>query len=101
MALSLARSSVMTSSLWFNASSFLANLFSFQLPGIHLLEVLFVVLAVSLKLGPLEGKLARCRLSALLQLGTPVAEAPVFGLQRLPLLQDCRLSLMKSLMGTR
>jgi hypothetical protein len=72
-----------------------------QLPGVHLLEVLFVVLAVPLKLGPLGGELAGRCFGALLQLGTPVAEALVFGLKRLPLPQDRRLSLMKSLMGTR
>jgi hypothetical protein len=72
-----------------------------QLSGVHLLEVLFVIPAVLLKLGPLEGEPVGHRLSALLQLGAPVAEALVFGLKRLPLPQDCRLSLMKSLMGTR
>jgi hypothetical protein len=65
-----------------------------QLPSEHLLEVLLVVLAVPLKLGPLEGELAGCCLSALLQLGTPVAEALVFGLQRLPLPQDHCLGLV-------
>jgi hypothetical protein len=59
-----------------------------QLLGVDLLEVLLVVLAVSLKLGPLEGELAGHRLGALLQLGTPVAETLVFGLQRFPLPQD-------------
>jgi hypothetical protein len=53
-----------------------------QLPGIHLLEVLDVVLAVPLKLGPLGGELAGRRLGALLQLGTLVAETLVFGLER-------------------
>jgi hypothetical protein len=72
-----------------------------QLPGVHLLEVLLVVLAVPLKLRPLRGELAGRRLGVLLQLGTPVAEALVFGLKRLPLPQDRRLSLVKSLMGTR
>ena len=56
-----------------------------QLPGVHLLEVLLVVLVVPLTLGPLGGELARCCLGALLQLGTPVAEALVFSLERLPL----------------
>jgi hypothetical protein len=56
-----------------------------QLPGVHLLEVLFVVLAVLLKLDSLRGELAGRRLGALLQLGTPVVEALVFGLKRLPL----------------
>jgi hypothetical protein len=37
-----------------------------QLPGIHLLEVLFVILAVSLELGPIGGELAGRRLGALL-----------------------------------
>jgi hypothetical protein len=72
-----------------------------QLPSVHLLEVLFVVLAVPLKLGPLGGELAGRCLGALLQLGTPVAEALVFSLKRLPLLQDRRLGLVKSLMGMR
>jgi hypothetical protein len=72
-----------------------------QLPGVHLLEVLFVILAVPLELEPLGGELEGCRLGALLQLGVPVAEALVLGLKRLPLLQDRRLSLMKSLIGTR
>ena len=65
-----------------------------QLPGKHLLEVLLVVLAVLLKLGPLEGELAGRRLGVLLQLGTPVAETLVFGLQRLPLQQDRCLGLV-------
>jgi hypothetical protein len=72
-----------------------------QLPGVHLLEVLLVVLTVPLKFGPLEGELVGRRIGALLQLGTPVAEALVFGLQRLPLPQDRCLSLVKSLIGTR
>jgi hypothetical protein len=72
-----------------------------QLSGVHLLEVPFVILAVSLKLGPLGGELAGRRLGALLQLGAPVAEALMLGLKHLPLLQDRRLGLMKSLMGTR
>jgi hypothetical protein len=72
-----------------------------QLLGVHLLEVLLVVLAVSLKLGPLEGELAGRCLGALLQLGTPVADALVFSLERLPLPQDCRLGLVKSLMAAR
>jgi hypothetical protein len=72
-----------------------------QLPGVHLLEVPLVILAVPLELGPLGGELAGRRLGALLQLGALVAEALVLGLKRLPLLQDRRLSLMKSLMGTR
>jgi hypothetical protein len=37
-----------------------------QLPGVHLLEVLFVVLAILLKLGLLGGELAGRRLGALL-----------------------------------
>jgi hypothetical protein len=72
-----------------------------QLPGVHLLEILIVVLVVPLKLGPLKGELARRRLGALLQLGTPVSKALVFGLERLPLPQDHRLSLMESLKGAR
>jgi hypothetical protein len=72
-----------------------------QLSGVHLLEILLVVLAVSLKLEPLGGELVGCCLGALLQLGTLVAEALVFGLERLPLQQDRRLSLVKSLMGAR
>jgi hypothetical protein len=72
-----------------------------QLPGIHLLEVPSVLLAVPLELGPLGGELAGRCLGALLQLGAPVAEALVLGLKRLPLPQDRRLCLMKSLMGTR
>jgi hypothetical protein len=70
-----------------------------QLPGEHLMEVLPIVLAVPLKLGPLEGELAGRCLGALLQLGTPVAEALVFDLKRLPLPQDCRLSLLEGLVG--
>jgi hypothetical protein len=72
-----------------------------QLPGVHLLEVLIVVLAVPLKLGLLEGKLAGRCLGALLQLGMLVAEALVFGLKRLPLPQDRCLSLLEGLMGAR
>jgi hypothetical protein len=72
-----------------------------QLPGVHLMEVPFVILAAPLELGPLGGELAGRRLGTLLQLGAPVAEALVLGLKRLPLPQDHRLSLMKSLMGTR
>jgi hypothetical protein len=41
------------------------------------------------------------RLGALLQLSAPVAKALVLGLKCLPLLQDRRFSLMKSLMGMR
>ena len=70
-----------------------------QLPGEHLLDVLLAGLAVPLKLGPLEGELAGRCLGALLQLGTPVAEALVFDLKRLPLPQDCRLSLLEGLVG--
>jgi hypothetical protein len=70
-----------------------------QLLGEHLLEVLLVVLAVALKLGPLGGKLAGRCLGALLQLGTPVTEALVFSLKRLPLPQDRRLSLLEGLVG--
>jgi hypothetical protein len=70
-----------------------------QLLGEHLLEVLPVVLAVPLKLGPLGGKLAGRCLGALLQLGTLVAEALVFGINRLPLPQDRRLSLLEGLVG--
>jgi hypothetical protein len=58
------------------------------LSGEHLLEVLPVVLAVPLKLGPLGGELAGRCIGALLQLGTLVAEALVFGLERLPLLRE-------------
>jgi hypothetical protein len=72
-----------------------------HLPGVHLLEVRLVVLAVLLKLGLLGGELAGHCLGALLQLGTPIAEALVFGLKRLPLPQDRRLSLLESLMGMR
>ena len=86
MALSLARSSVTTSSLWFKASSLLANLFFFQLASSSraytFRRSFFVVLAVPLKLGPLGGELAGRRLGALLQLGAPVAEALVLGLKR-------------------
>jgi hypothetical protein len=82
-------------------SQLLLPLGHLQLPGIHLLEVPFVLLAVPLELGPLGGKLAEHRLRALLQLCAPVAEALVLGLKRLTLPQDRRLSLMKSLMGTR
>jgi hypothetical protein len=42
-----------------------------QLPGVHLLEVLFVVFAVPRELGPLKGELVGRRLGALLQLGKP------------------------------
>jgi hypothetical protein len=56
---------------------------------------------VPLELGSLGGELAGCCLGALLQLCAPVAEALVLGLKRLPLPQDRRFSLMKSLMGTR
>jgi hypothetical protein len=80
---------------------FLLPLGCLQLPGIHLLEVPFVILVVPLKLGPLGGELAGRRLGALLQLGAPVTEALVFGLKHLPLPQYRRLSLMKSLMGMR
>jgi hypothetical protein len=72
-----------------------------QLLGVHLLEFLLIVLVVPLKLGPLEGELAGHRLGALLQLGTPVTKALVFGLKCLPLPQDHRLSLLEGLMGTR
>src|SRR5699024_422650 len=68
-------------------------------PGKHLQEVLPIVLAVPLKLGPLEGELAGRCLGALLQLGTPVTEALVFGLKRLPRPQDHRLSLLEGLVG--
>jgi hypothetical protein len=56
-----------------------------QLPGVHPLEVLLVVLAVPLKLRLLEGELVGCRLGALLQLGALIAEALVLNLERLPL----------------
>jgi hypothetical protein len=72
-----------------------------QLPGEHPLEVLLVVLAVPRQLGPLEGELAGHCLGALLQLGTPVAEALVLSLQRLPLPPDHRLGLLKGLMRSR
>jgi hypothetical protein len=51
-----------------------------QLPGAHLLEVLLVLLAVPLELGPLGEELSGHRLGALLQLGAPVAEALVLSL---------------------
>jgi hypothetical protein len=70
-----------------------------QLPGIHLLEVLLVIFAVPLKLGPLEGELVGRRLGTLLQLGTPVTEALVLGLQRFPLPQDRSLGLLEGLVG--
>jgi hypothetical protein len=72
-----------------------------QLPSVHLLEVLFIVLTVLLKLGPLEGELAGRRLGALLQLGAPIVEAMVLSLERLPLPLDRRLSLLEGLMGAR
>jgi hypothetical protein len=56
-----------------------------QLPRIHLLEVLLVLLTVPLKLGPLGDELAGHRPGALLQLGAPVAEALALGLKCLPL----------------
>jgi hypothetical protein len=65
------------------------------------LEVLLVVLVVPLKLGPLGGELAGRCLGALLQLGNSITEALVFGLKRLPLPQDRRLSLLEGLMGAR
>jgi hypothetical protein len=71
-----------------------------QLPGIHLLEVLLVLLAVPLELGPLGGELSGRRLGALLQLGAPVVEALVLSLKRLPLPQNCCLSFTKDLVGT-
>jgi hypothetical protein len=70
-----------------------------QLPGIHLLEVLLVLLTVLLKLGPLRDELAGCHPGALLQLGAPVAEALVLGLKRLPLPQNCCPSVTKDLVG--
>jgi hypothetical protein len=70
-----------------------------QLPGIHLLEVLLVLLTVPLKLGPLGDELVGRRPSALLQLGALVAEALVLGLKRLPLLQNCYPSVTKDLVG--
>jgi hypothetical protein len=70
-----------------------------QLPGAHLLEVPLVLLAVSLKLGPLEDELVGHRLGALLQLGVPVAEALVLSLKRLPLSQNCCPSVAKDLVG--
>jgi hypothetical protein len=48
-----------------------------QLPGVHLLEVLLVVIAVPRQFGPLKDEPLGRRLGALLQLGTPVAEALV------------------------
>jgi hypothetical protein len=48
-----------------------------QLPGAHLLEVRLVLLAVPLELGPLGDELSARRLGALLQLGAPIAEAPL------------------------
>jgi hypothetical protein len=65
------------------------------------MEVFPIVLAVPLKLGPFEGKLAGRCLGPLLQLSTLVIEALVFGLERLPLPQDRRLSLLEGLMGAR
>jgi hypothetical protein len=51
-----------------------------QLPGVHPLEVLLVVLAVPRQFGSLKGEPLGCRLGALLQLGTPIAKALVLGL---------------------
>jgi hypothetical protein len=70
-----------------------------QLPCIHLLEVLLVLLAVPLELGPLGDELARRRPGVLLQLGAPVAEALVLGLKRLLLSQNCCPSVTKDLVG--
>jgi hypothetical protein len=72
-----------------------------QLPNVHPLEVLLVVLAVPRQLGPLKGEPLGHRLGALLQLCTLVAEALVLGLQRLPFLPDRRLGLLEGLMRVR
>jgi hypothetical protein len=71
-----------------------------RLPGAHLLEVLLVLLEVPLELGPLGGELSGRRLGALLQLGALVTEALVLSLKRLPLPQNCCLSVTKDLVGT-
>jgi hypothetical protein len=71
-----------------------------QLPGTHLLEVSLVLLVVPLKLGPLGGELSGRRLGPFLQLGAPVTEALVLSLKRLPLPQDCCLSVTEDLVGT-
>jgi hypothetical protein len=70
-----------------------------QLPGEHLLEVPFVIFAVPR--GPLRGKLAGCRLGALLQLGAPVAETLVLRFQRLPFPLDGCLGFIEDLVGAR
>jgi hypothetical protein len=60
----------------------------------HLPDVLLEVLTLQLMLGPLLCELAGRRLSAPLQLGTPVAKALVLGFERLPLLLDSRLGFL-------
>jgi hypothetical protein len=72
-----------------------------QLPGEHLLEVPFVILAVLHEFRPLRGELAGRRLGALLQLGAPVAEALVLGFQRLPFPPDSCLAFIEGLVGAR
>jgi hypothetical protein len=72
-----------------------------QLLGVHPLEVLLVVLAVPRQFGSLKGEPLGRRLGAFLQLGTPVAEVLVLGLQRLPLLPDRCLGLLKGPMRMR
>jgi hypothetical protein len=67
----------------------------------HLSEVLLEVLELPLKLDPLLGELAGRRLSALLQLGAPVAKALALGLECLPLPQDRRIGFLESLMSAR
>jgi hypothetical protein len=51
-------------------------------------------------LGLLGGELSGRRLSLFLQLGAPVTEALVLSLKRLPLPQDCCLSVTEDLVGT-
>jgi hypothetical protein len=65
----------------------------------HLPDVLLEVLTLLLKLGPLRGELAGCRLSAPLQLGAPVAKALVLGLERLPLSPNSRLGFLEGLVS--
>jgi hypothetical protein len=65
----------------------------------HLLDVLLEVLTFLLKLGPLRGELAGCRISAPLQLGAPVTKALVLGLERLPLSPDSRLGFLEGLVS--
>jgi hypothetical protein len=52
-----------------------------------------------LKLGPFRCELAGRRLSAPLQLGTPIAKALVLGFERLPLSPDSRLGFLEGLVS--